>query len=147
MRIFGAIDAASSGLTAQRLRMDCISNNIANVNTTRTKEGGPYRRQVPVFLPRQEQKFNIPFPPRKGIDSIGEGVRIGGIQSDNSELRKVFEPGHPDADKDGYVQYPNVQIVKEMVDMISANRSYEANVSTITTAQNMAQKAIGIGSR
>jgi flagellar basal-body rod protein FlgC len=145
MRIFSTINAAASGLTAQRLRMDIISNNIANVNTTRTKEGGPYRRQVPIFAPRQEARFNFPFPPRKMEDSIGEGVRVIGIKKDNSQFRMVYDPTHPDANKDGYVAYPNVSIVKEMVDMISANRSYEANVSVITTAKSMAQKALTIG--
>ncbi|PLX18997.1 MAG: flagellar basal body rod protein FlgC [Candidatus Muiribacterium halophilum] len=145
MRIFSTINAAASGLTAQRLRMDTISNNIANVNTTRTDEGGPYKRQVPVFAPRQDMKFNMPFPPRKLQDQVGEGVRILGIKEDNSKFRMVYEPGHPDANKEGYVAYPNVSIVKEMVDMISANRSYEANVSVISTAKGMAQKSLTIG--
>ncbi|MFA5478999.1 MAG: flagellar basal body rod protein FlgC [Candidatus Muiribacteriota bacterium] len=145
MQIFSAINSAASGLTAQRLRMDTISNNIANVNTTRTEEGGPYKRQTPIFVPRQEQKFNMPFPARKLQDKIGEGVRVVGIKEDNSQFRLVYDPGHPDANEEGYVSYPNVQIVKEMVDMISANRSYEANVATIQTAKQMATKALSIG--
>ncbi|MGM0608034.1 MAG: flagellar basal body rod protein FlgC [Candidatus Muiribacteriota bacterium] len=147
MQVFSAINSASSGLTAQRLRMDTISNNIANVNTTRTEEGGPYKRQVPVFTPRQDKKFNAPFPPRSLQDNIGEGVRVVGIKQDDSQFRKVFDPAHPDANDDGYVEYPNVQIVKEMVDMISANRSYEANTSTIQAAKEMSKQAISIGSR
>ena len=115
MRLFGAIDAAASGLTAERLRMDVISNNIANVNTTRTAEGGPYRRQMVVFQPRDNQREFSRILSQQ-IDA-GEGVRVTGITRDESPARLIFDPQHPDANRDGYVEMPNINIVNEMVDM------------------------------
>ena len=143
MKLFSAIDSAASGLTAERLRMDVISNNIANVNTTRTPEGGPYRRQTVVFAPRgEEQSFS-------GIlsqaVSSGSGVRAVGINRDNSAPRTVYDPHHPDANKDGYVEMPNINIVAEMVDMMTATRAYEANVTAVNAAKGMALKALEIG--
>lgn len=143
MRLFGAIDAAASGLTAERLRMDVISNNIANVNTTRTAEGGPYRRQMVVFQPRDSQmEFSRILS--QHLDA-GEGVRVTGITRDDSPARLVFDPQHPDANRDGYVEMPNINIVNEMVDMITATRAYEANVTVVNAAKNMAMKALEIG--
>lgn len=168
MGMFTAIDAAGSGLTAERLRMDIISNNIANVNSTRTEEGGPYRRQRAVFTPRKQQYcFSIPMP--RGIndqlnaqkthkkhipfedaeaepqDDRFKGVRIAKVDEDPSPFRMEYQPGHPDADENGYVAMPNVNIVSEMTDMISASRAYEANVSTIKSAKSMFTKALTIG--
>jgi len=147
--MFGAIDAAASGLTAERLRMDVISNNIANVNTTRTAEGGPYRRQMVVFAPREDQTdfaqlLSTQLTNGTGT-STGKGVRVVGITKDNSPTRKMYDPAHPDANKDGYVEMPNVNIVAEMVDMITATRSYEANVTVVNSAKSMALKALEIG--
>lgn len=143
MGMFGAIDSAASGLTAERLRMDLISNNIANVNTTRTAEGGPYKRQLAVFAPRDgETSFQSMLS--KKMDT-GKGVRVVGITRDNAPNRKVYDPGHPDANQDGYVEMPNVNIVSEMVDMITASRAYEANVTSVNTAKSMALKALEIG--
>lgn len=143
MGMFGAIDAAASGLTAERLRMDVISNNIANANTTRSTEGGPYRRQTVVFEPRSAQlSFANLFA--KTLQT-GEGVRVVGIAKDNSPLRQVYEPNHPDANADGYVAMPNINIVTEMVDMITASRAYEANVTAVNAAKSMAMKALEIG--
>lgn len=143
MKLFGAIDAAASGLTAERLRMDVISNNIANANTTRTAEGGPYQRQMVVFQPRDGQTaFSQVLSQQM---SAGNGVRVVGITRDNSPARTVFDPHHPDANKEGYVEMPNITIVSEMVDMITATRAYEANVTAVNAAKSMAMKALEIG--
>lgn len=143
MGMFGAIDAAASGMTAERLRMDVISNNIANVNTTRTTEGGPYRRQMVMFEPRSGQNSFSQVLSQQ-IDA-GSGVRVTGIVKDGSPTRRVYDPTHPDANKDGYVEMPNVNIVAEMVDMITATRAYEANVTSVNAAKSMAMKALEIG--
>ena len=143
MGMFGSIDAAASGLTAERLRMDVISNNIANVNTTRTVEGGAYRRQMVVFAPK-DNETSFAQTLSKEMDA-GGGVRVIGIGKDNSPTRKMFDPTHPDANKDGYVEMPNVNIVTEMVDMITATRAYEANVTVLNAAKSMALKALEIG--
>jgi len=142
--MFGGIDAAASGMTAERLRMDVISNNIANANTTRTAQGGAYRRQMVVFQSRTE---NSPFNQilAHNLESAGNGVRVVGIIKDESPLRKVYDPNHPDANQDGYVDMPNVNVVAEMVDMITATRAYEANVTAVNAAKNMALKALEIG--
>jgi flagellar basal-body rod protein FlgC len=149
MRVFSSFDISGSGLTAQRLRMDVVANNIANVNTTRTAEGGPYRRQVAIFEPRREEsQFLLPFSAearRKEASATGAGVRVVAVTSDGSGPRRVYDPGHPDADAQGYVNMPNVTLVNEMVDMISATRAYEANISAIDSAKSMAQKALEIG--
>ncbi|MCE5300222.1 MAG: flagellar basal body rod protein FlgC [Spirochaetia bacterium] len=147
MGLYGAFNIAASGLTAERLRMDVISNNIANVNTTRTEEGGPYQRQRVIFEPRGQQ-LNAMFPyifSKAKMPSNFEGVKVSGITNDPNPPKLVYDPGHPDANKDGYVSMPNVNIVKEMVDMISATRAYEANVTAINSAKTMAAKALDIG--
>ncbi|HML31484.1 flagellar basal body rod protein FlgC [Sporomusa sphaeroides] len=143
MGLFRAIDSAASGMTAERLRMDVISNNIANVNTTRTAEGGPYRRQMVVFEPRSEQASFGQLLSRQ-LES-GEGVRVTGIIKDNAPLKLMYDPNHPDANQDGYVEMPNINIVSEMVDMITATRAYEANVAAVNAAKSMALKALDIG--
>ena len=147
MGIFNAFAISASGLTAERLRMDVISNNIANVNTTRTIEGGPYSRQRVIFEPRGEKAgfmFASLFDKTKQANGF-QGVKVTGIVNDPTPPRLMYDPGHPDADKDGYVAMPNVNIVKEMVDMISATRAYEANVTSINSAKTMAAKALDIG--
>lgn len=145
MSYFNAINVGASGLTAQRLRMDIISQNIANANTTRTADGTPYRRKDVVFEQRENSFPSILSDMTDNGGSVGEGVRAAKIVEDNSPFRKVYEPGHPDADKDGYVNMPNVDIITEMVNMISATRSYEANVTAINTSKSMAMKAMDIG--
>lgn len=147
MRLFSSFEISGSGLTAQRLRMDVVANNIANVNTTRTAEGGPYRRQRVVFEPRQATEFVLPFSmeAQKRANSGGSGVRVVGVSADPSAPKMVYDPGHPDADERGYVAMPNIQLVNEMVDMISATRAYEANVAAINSAKSMAAKALEIG--
>ena len=141
MGMFLGIDAAASGLTAERLRMDVISNNIANANTTRAQGGGAYHRRYVVFQPR-EKGNGIGF---ESFLRPGDGVRAVSIETDRSQGTLVYEPGHPDANADGYVERPNVNIVAEMVDMISASRGYEANATTINAAKSMVTAALRIG--
>lgn len=149
MTLFSSFDISASALTAERLRMDVISNNLANANTTRTPEGGPFRRQVVLFAPRGEARKFVPKG-RMSLSTarpsvVGEGVRVVAIQDDDSPPKMVYDPSHPDADENGMVAMPNVDVVREMVDLISAARAYEANVTTINTLKNMALKALEIG--
>lgn len=148
MSTFKAFRISASGLTAERLRMDTIANNLANANTTRSPDGGPYRRQVPVFAPILDQSMrggipgaNIPF--KRG--TVGQGVKVVGVMSDSAPPRTVFDPDHPDANAEGYVEMPNINVVKEMVDLITATRSYEANIAALDAAKSMAQRALEIG--
>ena len=138
MSVFHTLRISGSALTAERLRMDTIANNLANANSTRTEAGGPYQRQMPVFAARTRQQGS-------GQGFKGAGVRVTGIYQDPTPGRLVYDPEHPDADQDGYVHYPNVNIVTEMVDMITATRAYEANVTVINSARSMAMKALEIG--
>lgn len=146
MGYFDSLDIGASALTAQRLRMDTISQNIANINTTRTENGTPYRRRVTIF---EEKSPSAPFSDYLSESSkdrfTGKGVRVSQIVEDKTPFKKVYDPGHPDADKDGYVQMPNVDVITEMVNMISATRAYEANVTSINTSKSMALKALDIG--
>jgi flagellar basal-body rod protein FlgC len=152
MGIFSSINTAATGMSAQRLRTDVISDNIANANTTRTTEGGPFRRKRVIMRPRVEGPYwRSPFLPESMDNGVGRGVRIVEVQKDYAtETRKVYDPDHPDAIKtgrwEGYVEMPNVDIVTEMVDMISASRAYEANASIIEGSKAMFQKALEIGS-
>lgn len=146
MSLFGAMDISASGLTAQRLRLDIIANNLANAETTRTEAGGPYRRQVPVFEARQPaQSFASLLSQATGADNIGSGVRVVRVDEDQSPFRLKYDPGNPDADAEGYVKLPNVNVVTEMTDMISATRAYEANITAINSAKAMISRALEIG--
>jgi len=146
MGFFSALDIGASGLTAQRLRMDIISQNIANSNTTRTEDGTPYRRKIAVFEEKTgPSRFRDYLSSAENDYSIGNGVRVVKIVEDNSPFKKVYDKGNPEADADGYVSLPNVDIVTEMVNMISASRAYEANVTSINTTKNIAMKALEIG--
>ncbi|MFZ5352088.1 MAG: flagellar basal body rod protein FlgC [Bacillota bacterium] len=145
MGFFNAINTSASGLTAERLRMDVISRNIANVNTTKTASGEPYRRQVVVF---QETEQKIPFSQYLSDASkklVGGGVKAVAITEDQTPFKMVYDPGHPDADEKGYVKMPNVDVMTEMVNMITASRAYEANVTIINSTKTMAMKALEIG--
>ncbi len=146
MGFFNSLNTSASALTAQRLRMDTISQNIANANTTRTENGTPYRRKIVVF---EEKSSSAPFSDYLTSASknmlSGGGVRVARIVEDQSPLKRVYDPSNPDADKDGYVQMPNVDIVTEMVNMISATRSYEANITAINDTKSMALKSLEIG--
>ena len=149
--IFSSFKATASALTAQRLRMDVISNNIANAETTRTADGGPYKRQQVVFIAKEKpQSFaaHLAVAARKReIEAPGAGVEVSQIVTDDSPGNKVYDPSHPDADEDGFVTYPNVNVVTEMTDMLSASRSYEANVTVFNALKSMALKAIEIGNK
>lgn len=135
MGIFDALNTSASALTAQRLRMDVIASNLANANTTRTDRGEAYRREMVVFESRPTDRPG-------GLPT--RGVRVAEILEDQSPFRLVHDPEHPDANDDGYVAYPNVNPVTEMADMISATRSYEANVTIIQSLKSSAQKALEI---
>jgi flagellar basal-body rod protein FlgC len=151
MGLFTTINTAATGLTAQRTRLDVIANNIANVNTTRTTEGGPFRRSRVIFRPRVSQPYwRSPFLPTFLKEQIGRGVRVVNVEKDyDAEVRLVYDPTHPDAiqsgPRKGYVEYPNVNVVDEMVDMISASRAYEANVAIMNGSKSMFLKALEIG--
>jgi flagellar basal-body rod protein FlgC len=153
MGLFTSINIAASGMSAERTRLDVISDNIANANTTRTTEGGVFRRSRVVMQPRSEGPYwRSPFLPQGLDNGIGSGVRVAEIQKDTkTETRYVYDPTHPDAKLTGpwagYVEMPNVDIVTEMVDMIAASRAYEANASIIEGSKTMFQRALEIGSR
>ena len=152
MSIFGSINTAATGLTVNRMRLDVIADNMANVNTTRTTEGGPFRRSRVIVAPRVDSPYwRSPFLPDSLDNGIGKGVRVLEIQKDNTEPRYVYDPTHPDAiltgPREGYVAMPNVDVVTEMVDMISASRSYEANAAIIEGSKAMFQRALDIGAR
>lgn len=147
MGILAGVEASASGLTAQRLRLDVIADNIANVNTTRTAAGGPYRKRNVVFMPRTVEFADL-LPSLIAGDRpriAGRGVRVVGIIEDQGEPRMVYDPGHPDADAEGYVGMPNISVAQEMVDLISATRAYQANASAITAARDMNRAALDIG--
>lgn len=152
MGIFSTMNIASTGLAAQRLRMDVIANNIANANTTRTTDGEVFRRKRVILRPRNDNlEFRTRFLPQALWRGMGEGVRAVKIEEDRSPSRLVYDPTHPDAvitgSLKGYVKYPNVNIVTEMVDLISASRAYEANVTVIQNASQMYMRGLEIGSR
>jgi len=150
MGMFSTINTAQSGLSAERMRLDVISDNIANANTTRTEQGGPFRRSRVIFRSRADQPYwKSPFLPQSLQQKIGTGVKVNSIEKDmDSDLRLVYDPTHPDAiqtgPQKGYVEYPNVVIVNEMVDMISASRAYEANINIMNGSKSMFQKALEI---
>jgi flagellar basal-body rod protein FlgC len=139
MSLNKAMAIASSGLTAQRTRMEVVSSNLANAKTTRTSEGGPYRRKEPIFVAESFQQ---------AFDDVMGGslryVRVSSISEDTAPFLKRYEPGHPDADAEGIVLYPNVDPVREMVDMLSATRSYEANVTLVRNIREMMGSALQI---
>ncbi|MCL4294725.1 MAG: flagellar basal body rod protein FlgC [Anaerolineae bacterium] len=153
--IFSAFRIAASALTAQRLRMDVIANNVANVETTRTEAGGPYQRQQVVFAANQVDTFasrltttaqapTFPLDNAQGETQLA-GVRVEIILTDDAPGNRVYDPDHPDADAEGFVAYPNVNLATEMTDMLSATRSYEANVTVFNALKGMALKALDIG--
>ena len=138
MGLFNGMDMSSSGLTAQRLRMDIISNNIANANTTRTEDGEAYRRQMPVFATKLEKEMGK-------HEAKAQGVKVKEIIESDKPFKLKYEPNHPHANEDGYVEMPNFNIITEMTDMISATRAYEANVTALDSAKNMFNSSLQIG--
>ena len=144
MSIFSSINTSATALTAERTRMDVISKNLANANTTRTQNGDPYKRQV-VVLKQSENQGSFKSIFQSKMNQSTKGVEISAIVEDNTPFRQVYDPGHPDADEKGYVKMSNVDTITEMVDMIGATRSYEANATAITTTKNMLLKALEIG--
>lgn len=147
MSFWQALRIGSSGLTAQRLRLDLISNNIANAQTTHTEKGGPYQRQDVIFTPEGENNA-VPqsVAARNGnLNMLQGGVRVAQITTDTEAGPRVYDPSNPDADANGYVNYPNVDITVEMTNMLSATRSYEANLASIEAVKRMALKALEIG--
>ncbi|OXB94502.1 flagellar basal body rod protein FlgC [Parageobacillus galactosidasius] len=149
MSIFQSLDITASALTAQRLRMNVISSNMANVDTTRARfvngQWEPYRRKLVVMEPRQEGFSTYLQTAMNSRASVGNGVKVTKIMEDQTPFKLVYDPSHPDADRDGYVRLPNVDPLKEMVDLISATRSYEANVTVFNATKGMLMKALEIG--
>ena len=144
MGLFSALDISASGLTAERLRMDVAAENLANAQTTGAD--GPYRRKEVVVRAREEAGFSsvLAGAMSSGRPSQAPGVEVQGIVESDSAARRVYDPGHPDADAEGYVAMPDVQPVNEMVDLITASRAYEANVTAMQTAKQIYSKTIDI---
>jgi len=145
MSMFSAFNVNASGMTAQRYRMDIIAENVANAETTRTADGTPYRRKMVTFQ-EKDDKTNFKHILSKTLDSYsGKGVKVRGVYEDKEQdFIKVYDPSHPDADENGYVLYPNVNIVQEMTDLIDTTRSYEANSTAFTASKSMALKGLEI---
>ncbi len=144
MDLFKCMDISSSGMTAQRARLNVISTNLANANTTKTEEGTPYRRKTTIFRTASvDDSFEGTF--KKSLEKEVYGVEVTKIVPVGGDFKKVFDPSHPDADENGYLYLPNVNMVEEMVQMLNANRSYEANASAIKAAKDMALRALEIG--
>ncbi|MCP4600069.1 MAG: flagellar basal body rod protein FlgC [Proteobacteria bacterium] len=144
MNLFSAMEIVSSGLSAQRGRLNIIASNLANAHTTRTAEGGPYRRKDPVFA---TEPMHVRFRELMNDELAKEakGVRTVEIIEDNGPPRMVHDPGHPDANEDGYVAYPNVSVVEEMVNMMMASRAYDAGITAMHASTRMARSALRIG--
>lgn len=166
MSIFNSMKINASGLSLERLKMDVISTNMANVNTTRTEDGGPYQKKEVLFMESltaasnsvdrenglglraaNASKESRNMGPR-GLYSVGRrnssGVKVVGIRNNEEGMREVYDPDHPDSDEEGYVLFPNVNMVDEMIDLISVQRTYEANVTALTTSKNILKKALEI---
>lgn len=145
MSMFSSFNINASGMTAQRLRMDTISENVANANTTRTEDGTPYVRKVVTFATKGTGVATDFHKVLKGASAsyVGQGVKVNGIYEDTeSEGNMVYDPSHPDADENGYVTYPNVNIVTEMTNLIDASRAYEANATAFNASKSMALKGL-----
>jgi len=154
MSFWNVLRIGASALNAQRLRLDIISNNIANAETTRTETGGPYQRQDVLFTPQESRSsFSEQFLPeflrsdrvQNPTQSVQGGVKVASILTDERSGPRVYDPTHPDADAEGFVTYPNVNLAVEMTNMLSATRSYEAGLTIVNAARRMALKALEIG--
>lgn len=145
MGLFQAFNIAASGMTAQRFRMDIISENIANITTTSTAEGEPYRRKVVTFAERDVTPFSQIYSASKNA-AVGNGVKVSSVTEDyDTDFVKEYDPSNPDADEDGYVSYPNVNTVTEMTNLIDATRAFEANSTAFSAIKSMAEKGLSIG--
>jgi len=140
MDFFTAMDILASGLTAERVRMDTTASNLANANTTRTPEGGPYKRRDPVFT-------TVEAAPSFGAEMSDalRSVEVEQVVTDQEKPRQVYQPGHPDADPQGFVSMPNINMVEEMVNMITASRAYDAGVTAMRSLVDMAERALTLG--
>jgi flagellar basal-body rod protein FlgC len=157
VKFFQTFDIAASGMSAEQFRMNVISENIANANTSKTEAGTPYQRQVAMVSPQMKAEFESDFATasfdidlnKDPVKFHGGGVKVQGIEKDQSDYRWVYDPGNPNAEKDGphkgYVAMPNVNIIQEMTTMIQASRAFEANATTVESAKAMAMKALEIG--
>jgi len=147
MSFLSGMDISASGLTAQRTRMDVITENIANIDTTRTEDGTPYTRRMVVMEERNSDFASLLTDGMRGGISPNDygGVRIAEIADDPTEYELVYDPTHPDANEEGYVQMPNVDLMQEMVDLMEAYRSYEANITAFQAYKDMAVKTFEIG--
>jgi len=146
MNLFGLLQISGSALTAERVRAEVATSNLANAETTRTPEGGPYRRQMVVFNSRPASRFRLLLAGRLssgGPEEIG-GVRVGQVVDDPTPPLRRYEPGHPDADAAGYVDYPAISPVQEMVDLMGAQRAYELNASAVQAAKQMIQQSLQV---
>jgi flagellar basal-body rod protein FlgC len=140
MSLFSSLSVSASGMAAQRTRAELLVENMANSETTRTPEGGPYRRKDAVFTTVEESSpFSAVFQ-----NELGTGVRVAEVVEDNREPEKRYIPGHPDADKDGYVAFPRINPAEDMVDLMNASRSYQANVSAMTAVKDMINRSIDL---
>ena len=142
---FDSLDVSASALSAERIRMNVISSNLANAQTTRTPEGGPYRRKDPVFEADPSSSFEAAL--KNASDVPLHKVKVTDIVSDTHAPKMVHQPDHPDADSDGNVAYPNINTMEEMVNLITSSRTFEANVTAINVSKNMMMKALEIGRR
>lgn len=139
MGLFSSFGISGSALSAEKLRVDTISSNLANMETTRTPDGGPYQRKTVVFAERLEQLRGT------AASSPGQGVQVNAIVDDPNPPRLEHDPDHPDADEEGYVEYPNIDLAKEMTELVTSSRSYEASSTAIDTAKSLYLKALEIG--
>ncbi len=144
MNVFTAMAISSSGLVAQRMKMDLIASNLSNINTTRTPEGGPYRRKELLLISRPAGS-DFGKMMESSLESQLRKVKVRGVVDSKRQIKRVYDPHHPDADKMGFVAMPDINLVEEMVNMIMATRSYEANVAAINSAKEMAMEALKIG--
>lgn len=147
MAFLNAMNISASALTAQRMRLDIAAENIANINTTRTESGEPYRRKMVVFEPIEQSSFQAVLNRTSRLRSSrhGGGVRVSEIVEDTRDFKMVYNPSHPDANENGYVEMPNVDLLKETVDSMEASRAYDANVTAFNAIKTMATKGLEIG--
>lgn len=146
MGLFQSFDISATGMTAQRFRTDIIAQNIANVNTTRTEAGTPYRRKIVTFSEKQLTPFSTYYSSSRKAGIIGNGVKVTKVSEDKeTDFIMEYDPSHPDADENGYVSYPNVNTVTEMTNLIDATRAYEANTTAFESSKRMAEYGLSIG--